>query len=161
MTFTHPERHQLVRQLETYCAQNRLEEAPDWDAFIEDCTCREITPQFCVGDDDGRPRKRVVTLKDIRDATVRFTSGSGYADQGTATERAVVCAKCPLSDRSACPTCTGLVSWGTRSVGNREVKGYSDILGVCELDAVLMSAGVFAKSVETRPDAPENCWRKA
>lgn len=160
--FSHPERHQLKRLVDLYCKQNSLELPEDPDALIEDCTCRRITDKFCEGHDDGRPRKRVVTLREIREATLKVTQATpGFADAGTALERAVVCAKCPLSDRSACPTCTGLVSWGSKSVGNREVSGYSQILGVCSLDACLMSAGVFASKFSPIPGAPDNCWRKA
>lgn len=160
--FSHPERHQLKRQIDAYCDQNKLPRVTELDVLIEDCTCRRITDKFCEGDDEGKPRQKVVTLKDIREATVKVTSASpGYADPGTALDRAVICTKCKLNDRSACPTCTGLVSWGARSVGNREVTGYSQILGVCVIDACLMSAGVFVSKVVPIEGAPDNCWRKA
>jgi len=159
LAFSHPERGQLIRQLENYYIQNNQPIPEDLNARVEDCTCRQITAKFCEGPEDGLPRRRVVTLRDIRDATTRFVSGEGFSDPGIARDRAVVCARCKLNDRSACPTCTGLVSWGARSVGNREVSGYSDILGVCVLDAVLMSAGIFAKHVDAFPDEPEECWR--
>lgn len=159
--FSHPERHQLKRLLSSFCSQNKFELPDDLDALIEDCTCRRISAAFCEGEDDGKPRQKVVTLKDIREATLRVTQRHpGFADPGTALERSVICAKCPNNDRSACPTCTGLVSWGSRSVGNREVTGYSQILGVCAIDACLMSAGVFASKAEPIENAPANCWRK-
>lgn len=162
MAFSHPERIQLVRQLESYYIQNKLPIPDNLNAQIEDCTCRKITDKFCMGDDDGIPRPRVVTLKDIREATLKVTMAfPGYADPGTALDRSVICAKCKLNDRSACPTCTGLVSWGAKSVGNREVTGYSQILGVCSMDACLMSAGVFAPKFTPVEGAPDNCWRKA
>lgn len=159
MAFSHPERGQLIRQLENYYIQNNLSIPLDLNAQIEDCTCRQVPEKFCEGTNDGEPRKRVVTLQDIRDATLRFTGGEGFADAGTALDRAVVCVRCKLNNRAACPTCTGLAAWGTRRVGGREVTGYSDILGVCELDACLMSAGVFARTASIVEGQPDNCWR--
>ncbi len=157
--FNHPEKGQLKRQVELYCEQNKLPVPDGLDALIEDCTCRRQPVKFCIGHDDGKPRKQVVTLSTIRSSTRALLSGEGFADPGMALERAVICASCKLNDRSACPTCTGLIAWGTREIGNREVPGYSDVLGVCELDGSLMSAGIFAKAVSANPGEPAHCWR--
>jgi hypothetical protein len=157
--FSHPERAGLLRQIVTYVVQNGLTMPDDLEAAVEDYTCRQIPAGFCEGDDDGRPRSLALTMADIRGRTVRLITGESLADRGMATERAVVCAKCPNNDRTACPTCTGLVAWGVRLVRGQELPGYSDVLGVCTVDGCLMVAGVFAKST-VRPDqAPSNCWR--
>lgn len=159
MSFVHPERHMLIRQVENFYIQNQKEIPADLEKQIQDHMCRRLPAGFCAGSDDGLPRKKTVTLADIRSKTLALISGVGYADPGIAKERAIICVKCAMNDRSACPSCTGLVAWGTRQVGNRTVDGYSDILGICELDGCLMSAGIFAKNTERHGDAPESCWR--
>ena len=160
MRFSHPTRVGLFQQITSYYISNGTAVPDRIEALVEDCMCRRLPAKFCTGDDDGLPRRRVVTLKDIREITTRFLAGEGFADQGTAKDRSVICATCRLNDRSACPTCTGLVAWGVKQAGGREIPGYSDVLGVCELDACLMSAGVFAKTFAPVEGAPEACWRR-
>ena len=159
LTFSHPDRAKALAQVTAYLLQNKREVPSNLNEILEDCVCRQVPIGFCEGPDDGRPRKRVVSLKDIREKTLALVSSTSYADPGVAKERAVICAQCKLNDRSACPTCTGLIAWGARAIGNRTVPGYSDILGICELDGCLMAAGIFAKSMEGVPEAPANCWR--
>lgn len=159
LVLIHPTRVGLLQQIDAYYKANGKATPENIVQLIEDHMCRQLPGKFCVGDADGRPRKRVVTLKEIREVTTAFLSREGFADPGVAKDRAVLCATCPRNDRSACPTCTGLVAWGVRQVGGREVPGYGDVLGVCELDACLMSAGIFAKAFENIDGAPAACWR--
>lgn len=127
-------------------------------ARMKDFMCRRLPEGFCFGTDGQASGIRIYTTAEIRNNTRQLVVSGGPATPGEAKSRADVCGRCPLNDRSACPTCTGMVSWATRMVGGRTT-GYEQVLGICGVDGVLVAAKVFVANVPGNSGYPEACWR--
>jgi hypothetical protein len=149
----------LLARIRGHYADNGLVVPSDIEARVEDHVCRHVPEGFCYGDLDGRPRARVVTLDQIRSKTTALAAGRPRAHPGLARQRAEICGKCSQNDRSACPTCVGLVSWAQRLGGN-DLGGIANWLGICAVDLTAIPAKVQLKDVPDDPGYPETCWRR-
>ena len=150
-------RGDLLSAIRKHCAANDIEVKPGLEARVEDWICRRVSKDFCFGDEDGRPRARVMTMQKVREVTMAAVQVSkGRADPGIAERRAKYCGNCARHSRAMCTSCTGVVRWAARTVGVREY-GYMDWLGLCDVDGVALAALVHLKNVEPK-DRPPDCW---
>ena len=153
----HPSRRGLATAVSDHYRTNRLPAPPNLDALIQDFMCRRLPDGFCTG---GGPDVKIVTLRGVREATAKLLSRAGFpATPGEARQRAAVCGSCKLNDRTLCPTCVGLVSWGLKQV-RQPALGFEGWLGVCGVDISAVSAKVYVKSGEASSGHPANCWMK-
>jgi len=149
----------LRTTINKHYGDNGLQVPPDIEARIMDFMCRRLPAGFCTGSDDGRPRARVTTLQQIRQATQTLAAGNPRVAPGEARRRAETCGKCPGNDRSMCPTCVGLVSWARRLSG-AQTGAIDEILGVCTVDGTALAATIHFRNFPEDEAYPDNCWRK-
>lgn len=154
--FSAPTMRRLLEVVRGHLAVNGLACPDDLPARIEDYVCRHAPEGFCMGDPEGRPVVRGVTLPQIREATARLASTGGRASPGEARRRIDVCGSCPRNDRRMCPSCVGLVSWARRLVGADCPR--DDWLGVCSVDCVALPAKIHVARVPWSADYPKECW---
>jgi len=148
----------LLSKLADYYNENKLTPPDNMKAVVEDYMCRFMPETFCHGDDDGKPRKKVVTLSTIREETLKIAAGNPRVLPGEAKRRALICSECPRNDRQMCTSCSGLQAWA-RKLAGKSIEGLDAVLGVCEIDATALSAKVHLQDIPDG-DYPENCWRK-
>lgn len=159
VVFKHPSWMTLVKQVQAHYHENGLEVPKNLDALIEDGMCRVLPEGFCHGDDEGRPRRKAVTMSSIRKATMELAAGNDRVTPGEAERRARTCANCPLNDKTACTSCTGMQAWA-RKLAGRSVMGLDSALGICQVDCTALSAKVHMSEIPEDEDYPDNCWRK-
>lgn len=148
----------LLGQLRAHLLDNKLPLLPDPQAAVEDFMCRQLPEGFCFGDLDGRPRTRVLTLQQIKEATNTLAAGNPRVLPGEARRRAEICSGCPRNDRSVCPTCIGLVAWSRRLAG-QSIGGRDEWLGVCTVDGTALPAKIHMSRISANPEYPTQCWR--
>lgn len=149
----------LHDRLRRHYADNRILWPEDMPARIRDYICRRVPPGFCRGDSADGPTFKIYTTDSVRSSTRRLTGKQ--VTPGAAKSRAEICARCPMNDRTACPTCTGMVAWAQRYVGNKTT-GIDQILGICVADGALIPAKVwFESGSAVTDDVPQTCWRRA
>jgi len=149
----------LMDTLGSYYAGNNITKPGNLTALVKDYMCRHFPVTFCIGDDEGKPRKKVVTLSTIREETLKLAAGNPRVLPGEARRRAITCSNCPRNDKQMCTSCSGLQSWARKVVGGG-IEGLDDALGVCEIDATALSTKVHLQDIP-EGDYPENCWRIA
>jgi len=152
------EQTRLEARLKRHLLDNSIPVPENLSKLVRDFMCRRLPSGFCFGETTGAPAK-VLTTAEVRNATTRLTRKASFVDAGTARERAEGCGRCALNDRTACPSCTGMVAWAVRAVGGRTT-GLDQILGICLVDGVLVPAKVFVADIADSPNYPETCWRK-
>ena len=145
-------------KVKAHMRENGIEVPEDLEARIEDHICRHAPEGFCFGDLDGKPRARVVTLQSVKTNTSSLQAGNSRIDIGMARTRARTCGQCKMNDRSACPSCVGMVAWARRMAG-RQLGGLDEWLGVCMVDAVAIPVKVHLSHIPSNPDYPDDCWR--
>lgn len=136
----------------------------DIEAIVEDYICRLLPEGFCSGDDEGRPRAKVYTVNQIREATTEMVhQGDCVESQAVAAHRAETCVQCPMHDRQSCTSCSGLSSWANRLVGRSLLAQNvsAEWLGICKVDGTMAQAKVFASKLRGSADYPETCWARA
>lgn len=156
--FRHPTMSAVVRAVQQHYLDNGITAPGNLEALIEDQMCLHMPDTFCKGDDDGRPRKRVVTLVSIRKATMELAAGNPRVGPGEAERRARVCANCKHNNRASCTSCTGMTEWA-RKVAGATLSGLDSALGICEVDCTALSAKVHMSNVPEDDSYPDNCWR--
>jgi hypothetical protein len=149
----------LMDKLASHYAENNLPKPGTLVVLVKDYMCRHFPVTFCIGDDDGKPRKKVVTLSIIRDETLKLAAGNPRVLPGEAKRRAIICSNCPKNDKQMCTSCSGLQSWA-RKLAGKSIEGLDAALGVCEIDATALSTKVHLQDIPDG-DYPENCWRIA
>lgn len=152
-----PELGSLLTRLMRHYADNSVPCPGNLEELVRDFICRRMPKGFCWGDDGGAERPKVYTTADIRNATNDMVRRAELVTVGEAKPRAVVCGNCKLNDRSACPTCTGMVAWAVRAVSGRST-GTEELLGICVADGTLIPAKIFVKELPDRPEYPDTCW---
>jgi len=158
--FEHSVQSQLELMVQEHLVVNKLPVPADLSALIEDYICRHVPESFCFGEDEGRPRARVVTIFTVKDATQRlFAVNRKFVEQVVANRRASVCAQCTRNVLGACSSCTGLPSW-VAGLLERRLTPLDKSLGLCYIDGSMLTAKVFAAASQvSQPDGhPENCW---
>jgi hypothetical protein len=149
----------LLGRIRAHYAQNNITGVDISQEIVEDHMCRFLPEGFCHGTLDGRPRAQVITLQQIRQATMDLAAGNPRVAPGKARHRAAICGTCPKHDRSLCPTCVGLVSWAKRLAG-ASLGGLDEWLGVCTVDTTALAAKVHMTDVPDHPEYPDMCWRR-
>ena len=150
----------LLRKVEHRMRDNGIEPPADLKADVKNFMCHRLPAGFCYGDPDGTPPVKLFSMAEIRENTrLAVTSSEGFVHPGEAKRRATICASCPGNDRSACPTCVGLVAWALRAVGNRDT-GLSQVLGVCDVTGTAIPSLVQLQAISATGEFPDNCWRK-
>lgn len=135
------------------------EDAPaDIWAKVEDFMCRRLPETFCDGTDDGRPRARVLTIKQVQKNTADAIQKYDRCGPAKAKLHAEKCNQCPLNNRSMCPTCSGINRWASMAVGRPDTPASFDYLGVCEADGTALVAKVNLEDVEPNDNLHEDCW---
>jgi hypothetical protein len=147
----------LIARLRRHFADNRIPWPGDMTARVRDFICRRVPPGFCRGDVGDGPTFKVYTTDMVRAATRRLVGPQVV--QGLAQRRAEVCANCTQNDRTACPTCTGMVAWAQRYVGGKTT-GIDQVLGICLVDGALIPAKVWFE-FDGAGEHPVGCWRKS
>ena len=150
----------MITTVKNYYRANDMQIPVDLSAQIEDYICRRVPGSFCLGSDDGKPRAKVVTLQGLRkqahDTAMPYRGR--FVEVGVAERRALVCASCEFNDRTACPTCVGLVAWGEKFVGGLKTS-YNSYLGVCAKDTLLLPVKVFLpQTPPCEEEMPDFCW---
>ena len=148
----------LVQQVHKLAREKGIDAPVDVKAAVVDFMCRRLPEDFCYGDLEERSRARVVTMQDIKKATMAKAAGSERVLPNVADKRAVACSRCKCNDRSLCPTCIGLVAWASRLVG-RKVGVKTEWIGICTVDATALPAMVHLEDNNPEGDFPEGCWR--
>lgn len=148
----------LLSRVRKHMHENNLPIADDLECQVKDYMCRRLPTGFCLGDSNTPVGIKIYTMAEVRNNTLVLGQGNGFVTPGEATTRAQVCGKCALNDRSACPTCTGMVTWAVRFVGGRST-GYEQILGICVVDGTLIPAKIFLANIPGNPGYPATCWR--
>jgi len=145
-------------KIRKHYGENSLECPDDLEDLVMDFMCRRLPRGFCHGEGSGSVN--VVTMSDVKRRTVQAAAGQERVTPGEAKERAAICGRCKLNDRSACPTCSGLNAWASR-LGGVKVPGSASYLGICRADGLATSAGVALKDAPVDKDeVPEHCWRR-
>lgn len=156
--FRHPTMSVLLGQIQAHYSENNIAIPGDLATRVEDQMCLHLPDGFCIGSDDGRPRAKVVTLAGIRKTTTDLAAGNPRVGPGVAERRARTCSNCPMNDRTACTTCTGMTEWA-RKVAGATLSGLDSALGICQIDCVALSAKVHFETIPDDPAYPETCWR--
>jgi len=152
----------IILQVSNFYRGNNATVPTDLWSKIQDYMCRRLPEGFCMGSDDGQPRAKVVTLQGIRSKAheVARSQGTHFVEKGVAEKRAHTCASCEFNDRTACPTCVGLVSWGERFVGGRKTS-YNQYLGICAKDTLLLPVKVYLSRLPIcNEKLPGYCWAR-
>lgn len=152
-----PTKSGLTAEIQAHCRTNQLAVPKNLSDLIEDFMCERLPEGFCYG---TGPRAKVITLQQVKKRTSDLAAGNPRLTSGEARQRAAACGDCELNDRSACPTCVGLVSWSSRLAGN-SIGGMGDWLGVCAVDSVALPTKIFLKNVPENDEYPTGCWRHA
>lgn len=152
----------IILEVQNYYRGNDEPIPDDIWLKIQDYMCRRVPEGFCVGDADGRPRAKVVTLQKVRQQAhdAVLAGRKQFVEHGTAENRAKICASCAENDRTMCPTCLGLVKWGERFVGNKKTS-YNQYLGICTKDTLLLPVKVFLANLpQCNEEMPAHCWAR-
>ena len=123
------------------------------------------TPAAITGDDT--PARRVARSA-ARLAAGQPAGGYDLVNQGIATERAAICAKCPLqvawkTGCSSCSASTAALLLQIRKLRNTPSDGKlmaCSIAGWENQTAVHLPESVVKPDADTLKTLPENCWRK-
>jgi len=158
VAFQHPGRTALVESVRKHYYENNLECPGDLESRLEDFMCRMLPAGFCTGDDEGRPRRKAVSYGSIREATLKLATGNPRVDPGEAERRALACSRCPLNDRTACTSCSGMTEWA-RKLSGKTLTGLDSALGICHVDCTALSAKVHLRDIPASDEYPETCWR--
>ena len=124
------------------------------------------TPAAITGDDT--PARRVARSA-ARLAAAQPAGGYDLVNQGTASERAAICAKCPLqvawkTGCSSCSASTAALLLQIRKLRNTPSDGQlmaCSIAGWENQTAVHLPESVVKPDADTLKTLPENCWRKS
>ena len=160
VVFQHPSMRGLLAEVGAHYRENDIKCPENLEALVQDFMCRMLPVGFCTGDDEGRARRRVVTLGGIRDATFKLAAGNPRVEQGEAERRSIVCFRCPLNDRVACTSCTGITAWA-RKLAGKSLGGLDSALGICQVDGIALSAKVHLSEIPGDEAYPKTCWRNS
>ena len=136
-------------------------------ALIIDHICRHVPEKFCIGESEGRPRVRAITMFQIQEFTSLLfkklitSRDRFFVSLAEANQRAHICVKCPENNRVMCTTCNGLKPWAAKLVSNRKTL-LDKFLGVCTICGCVLSAKIhvnaeFLKGAG-KTKYPSNCW---
>ena len=156
--FRHPTMEAVLRAVYMHYHENGITAPDNLEALVQDQMCLLLPESFCTGDDEGRPRPKIVTLASIRKNTLELAAGNPRVGPGVAERRGRTCSNCPYNDRTGCTTCTGITDWA-RKVAGATLSGLDAALGICQIDCTALSAKVHLSEIPDSDEYPETCWR--
>lgn len=120
--------------------------------------CPSMPPGFCDG--PGGVETSLMRVGEVKARTAELF-GRTPAPPVVVRERLHACLSCSENERASCPSCSGLLDWVLKGVGNRTRIPADDFAFVCRPSRVFVSALASVDDPGPPPEgAPDSCWRK-
>jgi hypothetical protein len=146
---------------QAYAALGSEVPADIWEQVM-DHMCRHLPEGFCTGDDDGKPRAKVLTLQQVRKNTEDVVQQSEMAPPSQSRFQAEKCLRCDKNNKRICTSCSGVSAWASRRVGRPDMPASYSYLGICEVTGAALVAQVNLMNLPENEEYPDDgtCWAR-